>query len=60
MTKGKVVEFGHAGEVMSNPQHDYTKLLLDSIPTTTKKWRASQAASRCWRLSRQISPYRKE
>ena len=40
MTKGRVVEFGPAGEVMSNPQHDYTKLLLDSIPTTTKKWRS--------------------
>lgn len=40
MTKGKVVEFGPAGDVMSNPQHDYTRLLLDSIPTTTKRWRS--------------------
>jgi peptide/nickel transport system ATP-binding protein len=24
---------------MSNPQHDYTKLLLDSIPTTRQRWR---------------------
>jgi peptide/nickel transport system ATP-binding protein len=39
MSKGVVVEFGPAREVMGNPQHDYTKLLLDSIPTTTKKWR---------------------
>jgi ABC-type glutathione transport system ATPase component len=39
MTKGKVVEFGLAHDVMSNPQHDYTRLLLDSIPTTTRKWR---------------------
>jgi peptide/nickel transport system ATP-binding protein len=44
MSKGVVVEFGVAREVMSNPQHDYTKLLLDSIPTTTKKWRARKAA----------------
>ncbi len=39
MNKGQVVEFGLARDVMGNPQHDYTKLLLDSIPTTTKKWR---------------------
>ena len=39
MNKGQVVEFGAAHEVMGNPQHDYTRLLLDSIPTTTKKWR---------------------
>lgn len=39
MHKGIVVEFGTAKDVMSNPQHAYTRLLLDSIPTTTKKWR---------------------
>jgi len=39
MQKGVVVEFGAARSVMSNPQHDYTRLLLDSIPTTTRKWR---------------------
>lgn len=40
MTKGKVVEFGDAQSVMSDPQHDYTKLLLNSIPTTRTRWRA--------------------
>jgi ABC-type oligopeptide transport system ATPase subunit len=44
MSKGVVVEFGRAREVMGNPQHDYTKLLLDSIPTTTRKWRTPKAA----------------
>jgi ABC-type glutathione transport system ATPase component len=39
MHKGIVVEFGTAKDVMPNPQHAYTRLLLDSIPTTTKKWR---------------------
>ena len=39
MNKGRVVEFGKAREVMSNPQHDYTQLLLSSIPTTTSRWR---------------------
>jgi peptide/nickel transport system ATP-binding protein len=43
MSKGVVVEFGAAREVMSNPQHDYTRLLLDSIPTTTRKWRTPKA-----------------
>lgn len=44
MQKGVVVEFGTARSVMSNPQHAYTRLLLDSIPTTTRKWRTRRAA----------------
>jgi ABC-type glutathione transport system ATPase component len=39
MNKGVVVEFGVARDVMSNPRHEYTRLLLDSIPTTRQKWR---------------------
>lgn len=39
MSKGVVVEFGDAREVMSNPQHEYTRLLLNSIPTTRSRWR---------------------
>jgi ABC-type oligopeptide transport system ATPase subunit len=39
MNKGQVVEFGVARDVMSNPQHDYTRLLLSSIPTTRSRWR---------------------
>lgn len=39
MNKGQVVEFGPAREVMSNPQHAYTRLLLDAIPTTKSRWR---------------------
>ncbi len=38
MNKGVIVEFGPAREVMGNPQHDYTRLLLASIPTTREKW----------------------
>ena len=41
MKRGAVVEFGPAREVMTNPKHEYTRLLLDSIPTTTRKWRES-------------------
>ena len=43
MTKGQVVEFGNAREVMSNPQHDYTKLLLSSIASTGQRWRPRAA-----------------
>ena len=45
MSKGVVVEFGEAREVMSRPKHDYTKLLLDSIPTTTRRWRPRPATT---------------
>jgi peptide/nickel transport system ATP-binding protein len=32
LNKGQVVEQGDSHEVIANPQHDYTKLLLNSIP----------------------------
>ena len=38
MHRGKIVEFGPGRQVLSEPQHDYTKLLLDSIPTIRHKW----------------------
>lgn len=44
MKKGVVVEFGPAKSVMSNPQHEYTRLLLDSIPTTRSRWRERKRA----------------
>lgn len=45
MNKGQVVEFGVAREVMSNPQHAYTRLLLESIPTTNSRWRPRALAA---------------
>ena len=45
MNKGVVVEFGAARQVMADPQHDYTKLLLSSIPTTKTRWRPRRAAA---------------
>lgn len=39
MNKGQVVEFGPARQVMSDPSHAYTRLLLDSIPTIKTRWR---------------------
>ncbi|MEI7846221.1 MAG: ABC transporter ATP-binding protein [Chloroflexota bacterium] len=38
MNHGIVVEFGEAKQVLQNPQHDYTRLLIDSIPTLKRKW----------------------
>ncbi|MDX2127989.1 MAG: ATP-binding cassette domain-containing protein [Chloroherpetonaceae bacterium] len=32
MYLGKIVEYGSCNQIFSNPQHSYTKLLLDSIP----------------------------
>ena len=32
MNQGEIVEIGDADEIINNPQEDYTKNLLDSIP----------------------------
>ncbi|HEY8900788.1 MAG TPA: ABC transporter ATP-binding protein [Chthoniobacterales bacterium] len=32
MFRGRIVEFGPAAEVLSNPQHPYTRALIDCIP----------------------------
>lgn len=33
MYKGKIVEYGEAEQLFNHPQHDYTKKLLEAIPT---------------------------
>jgi peptide/nickel transport system ATP-binding protein len=33
MYKGKIVEYGEAEQLFNDPQHDYTKKLLEAIPT---------------------------
>lgn len=38
MQKGQIVEEGKAEDVIMNPKHDYTKNLLSSIPTLSKRW----------------------
>lgn len=40
MYKGSMIEFGEAKEVLKNPGHPYTELLLDSIPKVGDKWTA--------------------
>jgi ABC-type oligopeptide transport system ATPase subunit len=46
MHRGSIVEFGVARQVLSKPQHDYTRLLLDSIPTLKHKWVRSESVMR--------------
>ena len=36
MCKGRLVEFGKTNEVLYDPRHNYTKLLLNSIPKISK------------------------
>ncbi|MEM0378999.1 MAG: ABC transporter ATP-binding protein [Thermosphaera sp.] len=38
MYKGKIVEEGSPDKVILNPEHEYTKELLKSVPTLYKKW----------------------
>jgi len=40
MYKGSMIEFGDAQEILKNPSHPYTELLLDSIPKIGDKWTA--------------------
>jgi len=36
MHQGKIVEIGEAKKILSNPKHEYTKLLLNSMPEKLK------------------------
>jgi peptide/nickel transport system ATP-binding protein len=36
--RGNLVEFGNAREILNNPAHPYTELLLESIPRVGKLW----------------------
>lgn len=38
MYRGKIVEEGPPDKVILNPEHEYTKELLKSVPTLYKKW----------------------
>jgi peptide/nickel transport system ATP-binding protein len=37
MQKGEIIEFGKKN-ILDTPKHDYTKLLLDSVPNIQSKW----------------------
>lgn len=36
--RGNLIEFGTAQEIMGNPAHPYTALLMDSVPRVGEKW----------------------
>lgn len=38
MFRGSIVEYGPAHDVLSNPLHPYTEILLNSAPDISKKW----------------------
>ncbi len=42
MYRGCIVEFGAARNVLTNPKHPYTCLLLESIPSVKVKWDRKQ------------------
>ncbi len=41
MYKGQVVEQGAVGDVIDNPQHEYTKKLISAIPTGSERRRSA-------------------
>lgn len=45
MYRGAIVEFGNARGILTNPQHPYTQLLLDSIALTDRKWQRKKFAA---------------
>jgi ABC-type microcin C transport system duplicated ATPase subunit YejF len=38
---GAIVEMGATEKIFSNPQHDYTRMLLSAVPELHKKWQQS-------------------
>ena len=42
MYLGEIVEYGNAKTILDNPSHPYTKLLLESIPSVTGKWKIKE------------------
>lgn len=47
MHRGKVVEQGRSEAVLANPAHDYTKLLMSSVPNIDPDWLDGLLALRC-------------
>jgi len=41
MQHGRIVEQGSAGDVLSNPQHEYTRMLMAAVPSMTPPARTS-------------------
>ncbi len=46
LRRGAVVEMGATPKVFDNPQHEYTRMLLTSVPQLHKKWEAESETTR--------------
>ncbi|WP_104180434.1 ABC transporter ATP-binding protein [Arthrobacter sp. B0490] len=46
MQHGRIVETGRASEVLGNPRHDYTRQLIDAVPSAAGKGTRLSAARR--------------
>ncbi|MGA2805442.1 MAG: hypothetical protein ABSF89_13820, partial [Acidimicrobiales bacterium] len=44
LRRGAVVEMGATPKVFDNPQHEYTRMLLTSVPQLHKKWEAESGS----------------
>ncbi len=44
MRSGELVEYGPAGDVLDNPQHPYTKALIDAVPSLVPRKHPSRKA----------------
>lgn len=36
--RGQIIEYGQSHDIMDNPMHPYTKMLMNSIPWVGKRW----------------------
>jgi peptide/nickel transport system ATP-binding protein len=45
LRRGEIVEFGPARELLADPRHEYTKMLIASVPSLTPRKRAIAAGS---------------
>jgi peptide/nickel transport system ATP-binding protein len=44
LRRGEIVEMGPTPRVYADPQHEYTRMLLDSVPRLHEKWGERPAA----------------
>jgi peptide/nickel transport system ATP-binding protein len=44
LRRGRVVEMGETSLVFGDPQHPYTRMLLESVPTLHRRWDAGEAS----------------
>ena len=43
LRRGRIVEIGSTTKIFSNPQHEYTQMLLSCVPQLTSKWASTPA-----------------